>query len=142
MVFATAYEVSREALAAAPPQAEVDLWVLVGVASALAIPLVFSRYELRAGRAANSPALIADAREYQVHVFTTGIVLASLVSQGFGIQVDRIAALLVVVVILKTGGDLLVDGMRVLLDASLEPETLQTIARSSRRNRGWPRPNG
>ena len=127
MVFLTAYEVARDALASVVRKATVNLWMLVGVAVALVIPLVFSRYELRAGRAANSPALIADAREYRVHVFTTGVVLASLLSQWFGLPLDRVASLVVVVAITKTGWDLLVDGMRVLLDASLEPETLEGI---------------
>ncbi|MCD6520289.1 MAG: hypothetical protein J7M05_10260 [Anaerolineae bacterium] len=41
---------------------------------AAAIPLLFSHFELRAGVRANSPALIADAKEHRVHVFTTGVV--------------------------------------------------------------------
>ena len=127
MVFLTAYEVTRDAFTSSLQVATVNLWMLLGVAVALVIPLVFSRYELRAGRAANSPALIADAREYRVHVFTTGVVLASLLSQWFGLPLDRVASLVIVVAITKTGWDLLVDGMRVLLDASLESETLQGI---------------
>lgn len=126
-VFLTAYEVARDALLSAPTRPTVDPWMLVGLAAALAIPLVFSRYELRAGREANSPALIADAKEYRVHAFTTGIVLAALVGQRFDLPLDRAAALLVVVAVVKTGWDLLVDGMRVLLDASLDAETLRTI---------------
>ena len=124
MVFLTAYEVARDAFFSPVEPATVDLWMFAGLTVAIAIPLVFSRYELRAGRATNSPALIADAREYRVHVFTTGVVLASLLSQWFGLPLDRVASLIIVVAITKTGWDLLVDGMRVLLDASLEPETL------------------
>jgi divalent metal cation (Fe/Co/Zn/Cd) transporter len=40
---------------------------------------------------------------------------------------DRIAALVIVVAIGKTGWDLLSDGMRVLLDASLDPDTILRI---------------
>jgi predicted Fe-Mo cluster-binding NifX family protein len=98
-----------------------------GVVVATAIPLVFSHFELRAGREANSPALIADAREYRAHVFTTGVVLAALVGQWFELPLDRIAALVIVVAIVKTGWELLADGMRVLLDASLDPETIDKI---------------
>jgi predicted Fe-Mo cluster-binding NifX family protein len=42
-----------------------------------------------------------------------------------GFPLDRYAALVIVVFIAKTGWQLLVDGMRVLLDASLDAETLQ-----------------
>jgi len=133
MTFLTAYEIAREALFApgtfwAPAhETRVDAWMLAGVLVAAAIPLIFSTFELRAGRASNSPALIADAREYRAHVFTTGVVLASLVSQWFNLPLDRIAALVIVIAIGKTGWELLADGMRVLLDASLDPEALHTI---------------
>jgi len=88
------------------------------------IPLAFSRFEMAAGRSNKSPALIADAQEYRVHFFTSLIVLAALVGQRFGIPVDRVASLGIVVVIGKTGWNLLSDGMRVLLDASLDEPSL------------------
>jgi cation diffusion facilitator family transporter len=127
MVFFTAYEIARDALFAPTHKATVDLWMLGGVVVATTIPLVFSYFELRAGRAANSPALIADAKEYRAHVFTTGTVFAALLAQWFDFPLDRVAALIIVVAITKTGWDLLVDGMRVLLDASLDPETILQI---------------
>ena len=127
MVFLTAYEIARDALFAPPRQAVVDVWMLVGVVVATAIPLVFSHFEMRAGQAANSPAIIADAKEYRVHIFTTGVVFASLIAQRFNFPLDRIAALVVVVAIGKTGWELLADSMRVLLDASLDPDTLLQI---------------
>jgi cation diffusion facilitator family transporter len=127
MIFLTAYEIIRDALVGRARPVQVDGWMLVVVIATLAVPLTFSRFELRAGQAANSPALIADAREYRVHVFTTGLVFASLVSEWFRIPLDRIAALFVGVVIVKTGWDLLADAMRVLLDASLDAETLRRI---------------
>jgi len=127
MVFFTAYEISRDALFAPARLATVDPWMLVGVIVATIIPLVFSHFELRAGQEANSPALIADAKEYRAHVFTTGTVFAALLAQWFELPLDRVAALIIVVAIIKTGWDLLVDGMRVLLDASLDAETLLQI---------------
>ena len=127
MIFLTAYEIAREALFTPTRQATVDLWMLGGLLVAAGIPLVFSHFELRAGRAANSPVLIADAKEYRAHVFTTGIVFAALLAQGLNFPLDRIAALIIVIAIGKTGWDLLADGMRVLLDASLDAETLLQI---------------
>jgi cation diffusion facilitator family transporter len=127
MVFFTAYEIARDALFSPARQAAVDLWMLGGVIAATIIPLVFSHFELRAGQAANSPALIADAKEYRAHVFTTGTVFAALLAQWFDLPLDRVAALIIVVAIAKTGWDLLADGMRVLLDASLDAETLLQI---------------
>jgi cation diffusion facilitator family transporter len=127
MIFFTAYEIARDALFTSAREAAVDLWMLGGVVIAAVIPLVFSHFELRAGQAANSPALIADAKEYRAHVFTTGTVFAALLAQWFNFPLDRVAALIIVVAIAKTGWDLLADGMRVLLDASLDAETLLQI---------------
>ncbi len=127
MIFVTGYEIARDALLSAPRPATVNPWMLGSVLVATAIPLIFSHFELRVGRAANSPALIADAKEYRAHVFTTGVVFAALLSQWFDLPLDRVAALVIVVAIGKTGWDLLSDGMRVLLDASLDPDTLLQI---------------
>ncbi|HQE93659.1 MAG TPA: cation diffusion facilitator family transporter [Anaerolineae bacterium] len=127
MTFFTAYEIAREALFAAASPPTVTFWALAGVVLAWIIPLLFSVFELRAGRAANSPALIADAVEYRAHVFTTGVVFAGMVGQWVNLPLDRIAALLIVVAIVKTGWELLSDGMRVLLDASLDAETLVRV---------------
>jgi len=127
MIFVTAYEIARDALFTPPERAIVDPWMLAGMVVATIIPLVFSRFELEAGRAANSPALIADAREYRAHVFTTGVVFAALLGQWFELPLDRFAALVIVIAIGKTGWELLADGMRVLLDASLDTDTLLEI---------------
>lgn len=127
MTFVTAYEIARDALLGTAAKAHVNVWMLGGTIVATAIPLIFSRFELQAGHEANSPALIADAREYQAHVFTTGVVFAALLAQRLNVPLDRVAALLIVFAIGKTGWELLSDGMRVLLDASLEPDTLLEI---------------
>jgi cation diffusion facilitator family transporter len=127
MIFLTAYEIARDALFTPSRRADVDPWMLGGVVVATIIPLVFSHFELQAGERANSPALIADAREYRAHVFTTGVVFAALLGQRFNLPLDRFAALVIVVAIGKTGWELLAGGMRVLLDASLDPDSLQRI---------------
>ena len=127
MVFLTAYEILRHALWAAPAPVRVDAWMLLLLLVTGAIPLAFSHYELGAGRAANSPALIADAREYRVHVFTTGLAFAALAAESLRFPLDRIAAALIVVAVIRIGWDLLRDAMRVLLDASLDAETLAAI---------------
>jgi cation diffusion facilitator family transporter len=129
MTFLTAYEIARDALLTTAKVATVDPWMVGAIVAAAAIPLFFSHFELQAGRAANSPALIADAKEYRAHVFTTGVVLASFAGSWLDVSLDRAAALVIVVAISRTGWDLLVSGMRPLLDASLGPDTLLEIRR-------------
>ncbi len=127
LIFFTAYEIAKEALFAEPEVATVSGWMLAGVGLSAALPLAFSLYEMRVGRELNSPSLVADAHEYRVHVFSSGVVFLALVGQLIGLPVDRYAALLIVILIVKTGWELLSDGMRVLLDASLDAETLEQV---------------
>jgi cation diffusion facilitator family transporter len=127
LIFVSAYEIAKEALFSSSREATVEGWMLAGVVVSAVIPLVFSHYEMRVGRAANSPALIADAQEYRVHVFTAGLVMAALIGQLLDWPLDRIAALVIVALVAKTGWELLSDSMRVLLDASLAAATLAQV---------------
>lgn len=127
LIFFTGYEIAREALRGEGGPATVNGWMLAGVALSAMIPLAFSRYEMRVGRAINSPSLMADAQEYRAHIFSSGVVFLALLGHLVGFPLDRYAALIIVVLIAKTGWELLVDGMRVLLDASLDVETLNQV---------------
>ncbi len=127
LIFFTGYEIAQEALSAETGTATVNGWILAGVALSAIVPLAFSVYEMRAGRELNSLSLMADAQEYRAHVFSSGVVFLALVGQMIGYPLDRYAALVIVVLIAKTGWELLVDGMRVLLDASLDAETLDEV---------------
>ena len=127
LIFFTGYEIASEAILSPTREATVKPLMLGGVVVAMIVPLAFSVYEMRIGQAANSPSLIADAQEYRVHVFSSGVALLALVGQMVNWPLDRIAALVIVVLIAKTGWELLTDGMRVLLDASLDAETLGQV---------------
>lgn len=127
LVFVTAYEIGRTAVTQAEHDVDTSGWMVASLVVTLVAPLVFSRYELRAALAANSPSLIAEAREYRVHAATTGLALLSLVAAYANLRIDRIAAGLIVLVVARTGWQLLRDAMRSLLDASLDIATLRQI---------------
>jgi cation diffusion facilitator family transporter len=130
LIFLSAYEIARDAMLAPATAVHAEGWMLAVLLATGALPLVFSHFELRAGRAANSPALIADAKEYRVHVFTTGLAFAALASQWLDVPLDRLAAIIIVVAVAWTGWGLVRDAMRVLLDASLDAPTLLAIRRT------------
>ncbi len=129
LIFFTAYEILKDAFFTPKDDAEttVELWMLVGTALSMVLPLAFSVFEMRAGKASGSPVLQADAREYRVHVFTGGMVFAALAGHAIDFPLDRVAAVIIVIAIVKTGWESFKDGMRVLLDASLDLETLDRI---------------
>jgi predicted Fe-Mo cluster-binding NifX family protein len=84
----------------------------------------YSRYATKVGTEINSPSLIADARHIGVDMFSSAIVLVALLSSFADVNLDRISAFIIVVIIAWSGGKILIDGIRVLLDASLDYKTL------------------
>jgi cation diffusion facilitator family transporter len=129
LIFLSAYEIARDAMLAPATAVHAEGWMLAVLLATGALPLVFSHFELRAGRAANSPALVADAQEYRVHAFTTGLAFAALAAPWLGFALDRYAALAIVAAVAWMGWGLLREAMRVLLDASLDAEALNEIRR-------------
>ena len=126
-IFLIAYEIGKEALFNPAREVVVQPFMLVGVLIAMVVPFLFSRYEMRIGKEINSPSLIADATEFRAHIVSSGLVFIALVGQLIGLQIDRIAALIIVGWIAYEGWHTLVDAMRVLLDASLDQTTLDEI---------------
>ena len=60
-------------------------------------------------------------------MLSSGVILAGLLGGLFGLELDRIAALLVVLFIAKAGIRILADALRVLLDASIDFETMDRV---------------
>ena len=133
-IFLAGFEIVRKALspAAAPPA--IRLWVIGWLVGAVLLTFLFGQYAIAVGRRTESPTLIAEGRHRQVDVFSTIVVLFAIVLAYFRVHIDflpitfdHVAAGLVVVFIARSGWELLSDGMRVLLDASLDPQTLDQV---------------
>jgi predicted Fe-Mo cluster-binding NifX family protein len=101
--------------------------VLAVIGIMILVPYLFSRYEIRVGQRYNSPSLIADGRQFTADVISASIVFFALLGQYFGFPLDRIAAGIVALFIVRAGWYLLSGSMRVLLDASVDSETLARI---------------
>lgn len=100
---------------------------IVSLLIAMLLTFLFSKYERKIGQKINSPILLADASHIRIDVLSNFIVLLAVVSSLFGFHFDKIAALIVVTFIAKTGIQILMDGIRVLLDASVDYETLSKV---------------
>lgn len=98
-----------------------------GVLLTMAITFAFSRYELRRGKELSSPSLIADAEHIRTDMLSSSVILVGLIGGSFGLNLDRIAAVLVAFFIFKAGCRILVDSLRVLLDASIDFETMDHV---------------
>jgi cation diffusion facilitator family transporter len=127
LLFITAYEIAVEAIKGNPTAFSYEGWVLAAVAALIPVPLLFGSYEVRIGKKVNSPSLIADGSQFKADVLTSSLVFLALLGQRFGLPLDRIAAIIIAIFVVKAGWGILVNGMRVLLDASVDTPTLEKI---------------
>jgi cation diffusion facilitator family transporter len=103
------------------------LHAMAGVLLTIGITFVFSRYELRQGKKIGSPSLIADAGHIRTDMLSSAVILAGLIGGWFGLGIDKIAALVVVFLVFKAGIGIFLDALRVLLDASIDFETMDRV---------------
>jgi cation diffusion facilitator family transporter len=125
-IFYAGYEIAAEAVKGSASELQ-NIWITIAsVVFAMAITYGFSRFEARVGAEIASPSLIADAKHIRVDMLANAVVLAGLISSFLGFNLDRIAAFIIVFFIAWAGSKILLDGIRVLLDASLDYTTLSS----------------
>ena len=133
-IFISGYEIIREVLFSGgkPPRISISYIILL-FAGTLAT-FIFGQYAIAIGRRTESPTLVAEGRHRQVDVLSSIVVLVSVTISYFnlhwnilGLTIDQIGAVLILLFIIRAGWGLLSDGMRVLLDASIDFSTLDTI---------------
>lgn len=102
-------------------------YAIAGVLLSMGITFAFSRFELREGKEIGSPSLIADAEHILTDMFSSIVILVGLIGGWFGLHLDRMAAIVVVLLVFKAGFRILIDALRVLLDASIDFETMDRV---------------
>lgn len=127
LLFLTAYEIFLEAALGAEQAVPYQGYALLAVAAIIPLPYLFGSFQIRVGLQTGSPSLVADGIQHRADVLTSSLVLLALAAQSIGFPLDRIAAAIISLVIVKEGWHILVDGMRVLLDASVDAKTLEKI---------------
>lgn len=101
--------------------------ISVALAS-LMLTLLLSSYKLKVGREMNSPSLIADGKHTRTDVYASAVVLLGIVGNYLGFySLDQMAGILIAVFIFKSGYEILKDSIKVLLDASIDYESLHRI---------------
>ncbi len=130
IILLAGYEIVRSVLwAGERVRAERLPYAMAGVMAIALILLSFSRYELKRAKGLHSPSLEADAHHLTTDLFSSCLILVGLAGTYWQIKfpLDKAAALVIVVLIGWVGVKIAVDAIRVLLDASLDFTTLNTI---------------
>jgi cation diffusion facilitator family transporter len=134
MIFFSAYEIA--AMIVSPPSSEMrDLDAGIAAMVLLTLPVwLFARFERARGLVVNSPSLLADAAHWKADIAPLAVVAAGLAAARFSYSVmDRIAASLVLILVVRAGYGILKNSLKSLLDASVDNETLgrmQEVIRS------------
>ncbi len=127
-IFFAAYEIGREALLGEPVR---DIRgvpiVIAGILAIMGSVYLFSRYELKVGTEARSPSLVADAKQLRTDLLSYLVILGGIVATHLGFPVDRYVAIFVVILIVRMGYEILVESLKVLLEATLDYQTLDGV---------------
>lgn len=132
--FFAGYEIARHGFSPAAMPPDISLITILLIATGTLAASIFGQYAMAPGRRTGSPTLIAEGRHRQPDVLSSVVVLVIISTSYFnldidlkGITVDLIATVIVLLFVAHTGWELLSYGMRVILDDSIDHETLAEV---------------
>ncbi len=127
-IFFAGYEIAKDVLFEEAEPIK-NIWVaLVVLGLTVVITYFYSMYEKRMAIKLNSPSLMADAEHIKSDFYTALVVFVGVLGQYFGYAiVEKIAVIVVVYFIFHSGFEILKESIKVLLDASLDHDSIDKI---------------
>ncbi len=127
-IFFAGYEIAKDVLFGETTEIK-NLWVaLIVIAITVLITYLYSRFEKKKAIELNSPSLMADAEHIKTDFYTALVVLVGILGQYFGYPIiEKLAVLVVVYFIFHSGFEILKEAIKVLLDASLDYDSIDSI---------------
>jgi len=127
-IFFAAYEIIKEVIHADSTITASNIPIaILGLATIIVLMFLFSRYELKIGRKAGSPSLVADAKHIGTDLLSSVCVLIGLLLSLWKPNFDRFIAVIIIILIARLGWTIFADSVKVLLDASIKREMLDDI---------------
>ena len=127
-IFFAAYEIVKEIIHAEQTAIVSSIpMAILGLMGIIALMFLFSRYEMKVGKKAGSPSLVADARHIGTDLLSSVGVLIGLLLSLWKPNFDRFIAVIIIILIARLGWTILADSVKVLLDASITGEMLDDI---------------
>jgi len=128
LILFAGYEIVKAVFFAAPRPLPAHIPLsIAGIVLTILITWLFSRYELKKGKETESPSLIADAQHIWTDMLSSLVILMAFLGSAIGFAIDKYAAVVVVIFIVRSAIIILLDSVRVLLDASLDYSSLTRI---------------
>ncbi len=127
-IFYAAYEIASQAIFETFPGGITNVaLVTTGLLLIMAVTTLFSRYELKVGLEVGSPSLVADAKHVSTDILASSVILFGILGTYWGYPIDRYIAMLVAVLVAYTGAQIMIEAVKVLLEATLDYPTLDGI---------------
>lgn len=135
LILFSAYELARESIQRLlSKQVKIDNpWVaIITMVVVVAVTGWLAWYKGRVGKKANSPSLIADSHHSWTDTIASAGVILGVALNAMGVHyVDSIMALVIVLILLWSGGQVVLDALKVLLDASIEKDVLDAATKAA-----------
>jgi len=127
-IFFAGYEIARDVFFGEPMKITNLPVAVIAIVLTVIITFLYSNWEKKKAIELNSPSLMADAEHVKSDFFTALVVLVGVIGQYMGYPIiEKIAVAVVIYFIFHSGWEILVDAIKVLLDASVDHETLDKI---------------
>jgi cation diffusion facilitator family transporter len=135
LILFSAYELARESIQKlmAKQTTISNPWVAMGtMAVVVLITGLLAWYKGRVGKKVNSPSLLADSRHsWTDTIASVGVILGVGLNAAGVPYVDSIMALVIVVILVYSGGQVIIDALKVLLDASIEKDIIDAATKAA-----------
>jgi len=128
-IFFAGYEIARDVLFEHRILHIKNLPVaLASIVITIILTFLFSRFEKKKGMELNSPSLIADSEHVKTDMFSSIVVLIGVIGNYLGYAlIEKLAVLIIVFFIFHSGYEIMIEALKVLLDASIDRGTLEKI---------------
>ena len=135
MILFSAYELARESIARLlSKQVKITSpWVaIITMVFVVVITGLLAWYKGRVGKKENSPSLLADSHHSWTDTIASAGVILGVGLNAMGVHyVDSIMALVIVVILVWSGGQVVLDALKVLLDASIGKDVLDAATKAA-----------
>jgi cation diffusion facilitator family transporter len=127
-IFFAGYEIAKDVFFGEPIKITNLPIAIIAILITIIITFLYSKWEKKKAIELNSPSLMADAEHVKSDFFTALVVLIGVIGQYMGYPIiEKIAVAIVIYFIFHSGWEILVDAIKVLLDASVDYETIEKI---------------
>lgn len=135
LILFSAYELARESIQRLlSKQVKIsNPWVaMITMVFVVVITGLLAWYKGRVGKKENSPSLLADSRHSWTDTVASAGVILGVGLNAMGVHyVDSIMALVIVAILAWSGGQVILEALKVLLDASIEKDVLDAATKAA-----------